>query len=83
MTKENYDWWGGRQRVLGGLRYVTKDDGALSVLMLRMKHGVRRMLKLSVGLLDTVELSTQYCMTRKILQFHCTYIYTHYIFTQW
>ena len=50
--------------MLVGLRYVTTDNGALSVLMQKMKHGVRRMLKLPVGILDTVELSTQYYTTR-------------------
>ena len=65
VMRDHCDWWGGKQWVLVGLRYVITDNGALSVLMQKMKHGVRRMLKLPVGPLDTVELSTQSYTTRK------------------
>ena len=64
------------------MRYVTVNNGALSVLVQRMKHGVRRMLKLPAGLLDTVELSTQYYTTRKMSLKHSPaslyiYMYMH------
>ena len=64
--------------MLVGLRYVTTDNGALSVLMQKMKHGVRRMLKLPVGPLDTVELSTQYYTTRKIMSPVLVYTMSYY-----
>ena len=41
------------------------ENGALSVLRLMITHGVRRMLKLSVDPLDTVELSTPSYIIRK------------------
>ena len=76
--RDHCDWWGGKQWVLVGLRYVTTDNGALSVLMQKMRHGVRRMLKLPVGPLDTVELSTQYYTTRKIMSPVLVYTMSYY-----